>query len=309
MTDKIYLEEAIDDLHSVLDFVRWSVSRFVDADLFFGHGTDNPWDEAVSLVFHALHIPHELTEVTGDGLFNARLTRSEKHKVAELVLKRVQTRLPLPYITHQAWFAQLPFYVDERVLIPRSPFAEMIADKFEPYISSEPTRILDMCTGGGCIAIALAMAYENAVVDAVDISSDALAVADLNIQEYGLSERVFPLQSDLFSALQGQKYDLIVANPPYVDAEDMADLPAEFQHEPALALASGEDGLDLVEALLKQAEDYLAHDGWLFVEVGNSLVHMENRFPGLQLEWVELKQGGHGIFAVNAKELTQYFSD
>ncbi|MFC3093183.1 50S ribosomal protein L3 N(5)-glutamine methyltransferase [Alteromonas sediminis] len=309
MTDKIYLEEAIDDLHSVLDFVRWSVSRFVDADLYFGHGTDNPWDEAVSLVFHALHIPHQLTQITGDSLFNARLTRSEKHKVSELVLKRVQTRLPLPYITHQAWFAELPFYVDERVLIPRSPFAEMITEKFSPYLDHEPTRILDMCTGGGCIAIALALTYDEAIVDAADISQDALAVADMNIQEYGLSDRVFPLQSDLFAALKGQEYDLIVANPPYVDAEDMADLPAEFQHEPELALASGEDGLDLVSQLLKQAHSHLAPDGWLFVEVGNSLVHMENRFPGLNIEWVNLQQGGHGIFAVSAKDLLHYFDE
>lgn len=309
MTDKIYLEEAIDDLHTVLDFVRWSVSRFVDADLYFGHGTDNPWDEAVALVFHALHLPHEMTDVTGDALFTARLTRSEKNKIAELVLKRVQTRLPLPYITHQAWFAKLPFYVDERVLIPRSPFAELIAEQFASYIDQPPTRILDMCTGGGCIAIALALAFDEASVDAADISLDALAVADMNIQEYGLSERVFPLHSDLFSALQGQQYDLIVANPPYVDAEDMSDLPAEFQHEPELALASGEDGLDLVEQLLKQACEHLAPHGWCFVEVGNSLVHMQARFPNLPLQWVELAQGGHGIFAVNARDLTQYFSN
>ena len=309
MTDKVHLEEAIDDLHTVLDFVRWSVSRFVDADLYFGHGTDNPWDEALALVFHGLHIPHQLTQVTGSALYSARLTRSEKNKVAELVLKRVQTRLPLPYITHQAWFAQMPFYVDERVLIPRSPFAEIIEQRFEPQLTRKPEHILDMCTGGGCIAIALACEFEDARVDAVDISADALAVADLNIQEYGLSDRVLPLQSDLFSALQGQKYDLIVANPPYVDAEDMADLPPEFQHEPELALASGDDGLDLVEQLLSQAKDYLNEDGWCFVEVGNSIVHLSSRFPKLEIEMVDLTQGGHGIFAIQACQLRKYFSE
>lgn len=307
MTDKIYLEEAIDDLSTILDMVRWAVSRFLDADLYYGHGTDNPWDEAVALVFFGLHLPHDLTSVTGDALFSANLTRSEKSKLADLVLKRVQTRLPLPYLTNQAWFNQLPFYVDERVLIPRSPFAELIQSSFSGYLSEQPKRILDMCTGGGCIAIALALQFEDAAIDAVDISDDALAVADLNIQEYHLSERVFPIQSDLFSALQGQQYDLIVSNPPYVDAEDMADLPVEFHHEPELALAAGEDGLELVESILKSAAQQLSEQGWCFVEVGNSSVHMASRFPDLELHWVELEQGGQGIFAVSAAQLKSAF--
>lgn len=306
MTDKFYLDEAIADLHSMLDMVRWAVSRFNDAELFYGHGTDNAWDEAVSLVFYALHLPHALTSQTGDGVFAARLTKSERSKVAELVLQRVQTRLPLPYITHEAWFCELPFYVDERVLIPRSPFAELIQGKFATHLQDNPTRILDMCTGGGCIAIALAYAFDEAQVDAVDISADALAVAGLNIEEHGLSERVFPLYSDLFSQLEGQQYDLIVSNPPYVDAEDMADLPVEFQHEPELALAAGDDGLDLVETMIARAGNYLTEQGVMFVEVGNSLVHMEARFLGLDIEWVELAQGGHGIFAVTKAALDSY---
>lgn len=307
MTDKFYLDEAISDLHSMLDMVRWTVSRFNDAELFYGHGTDNAWDEAVSLVFYALHLPHNLTAQTGDSLFSARLTKSERSKVAELVLQRVQTRLPLPYITHEAWFCELPFYVDERVLIPRSPFAELIQQKFEPWLQlNTPQRILDMCTGGGCIAIALAYAFDDAQVDAVDISADALTVAELNIEEHGLTDRVYPLYSDLFSQLQGQQYDLIVSNPPYVDAEDMADLPVEFQHEPELALAAGEDGLDLVDTMLAQAGDFLTEQGVIFVEVGNSLVHMEARFPGLDIQWVELAQGGHGIFAVTKAALDSY---
>ncbi len=292
----------------MLDMVRWSASRFNDAGLFFGHGTDNPWDEAVSLVMQALHLPHALLQQTGDGLFASRLTRSEREKIAELVLKRVQTRLPLPYITHQAWFCDLPFYVDERVLIPRSPFAELIKQRFSQYLEDEPAHILDMCTGGGCIAIAMAYAFEEATVDAVDISEDALAVADFNIQEHDLANRVYPIQSDLFTALSGQKYDLIVSNPPYVDAEDMADLPAEFHHEPELALAAGDDGLELVDIMLKQAPDYLNEGGWLLVEVGNSMVHMETRFPGLNVEWQAFEHGGSGIFAVSKAELENYFT-
>lgn len=306
MTDKIYLNEAIDDLHTMLDFVRWSVSRFNDAGLYFGHGTDNAWDEAVSLVLQALHLPQHIVQQTGDGLFNAKLTHSEREKVAELVLKRVQTRMPLPYITHEAWFCDLPFYVDERVLIPRSPFAELIQKRFDPWVNSEPTSILDMCTGGGCIAIALAYAFENAQVDAVDISQDALDVADFNIQEHNASHRVFPIKSDLFTQLHGQQYDLIVSNPPYVDAEDMADLPDEYHHEPELALAAGDDGLDLVETMIAEAPRYLNDGGWMFVEVGNSEVHMDTRFPGLDVEWIEFESGGHGIFAVSKQAMLAF---
>ncbi|MBU3022344.1 50S ribosomal protein L3 N(5)-glutamine methyltransferase [Aestuariibacter sp. A3R04] len=308
MTDKIYLDEAIQDLHTILDMVRWAVSRFNDAHLYYGHGTDNSWDEAVCLTMFALHLPQDLTARTGDGLFAARLTASEKEKVADLVLKRVQTRMPLPYITHEAWFCDLPFYVDERVLIPRSPIAELIKNRFDGYIHGEPSAILDMCTGGGCIAIALARTFEEAQVDAVDISHDALEVADFNIQEHGLGHRVFPIHSDLFTSLEGQQYDLIVSNPPYVDDEDMSDLPDEYQHEPELALAAGEDGLDLVEIMVQQAPGYLKDNGWMIVEVGNSEVHMAERFPGLEVEWVTLKQGGHGIFAVSKSALTQYLN-
>ena len=308
MTDKIYLDEAINDLHTILDMVRWSVSRFNDAELYFGHGTDNPWDEAVSLVLYGLHLPQSMLTHTGEGLFAAKLTKSEREKVAELVLKRVQTRMPLPYITHEAWFCGLPFYVDERVLIPRSPFAELIQKRFSEHISESPDMILDMCTGGGCIAIALAYAFEEAHVDAVDISSDALAVADENIQEHQLSERVYPIESDLFSNLQGQRYDLIVSNPPYVDAQDMADLPEEYHHEPELALTAGNDGLDLVEVLLKQGVNHLNDGGWMFVEVGNSEVHMAQRFAGLDVQWLTFEHGGHGIFAVQKETLVEYWN-
>lgn len=307
MTDKIYLDQAISDLETMLDMVRWSVSRFNDADLFFGHGTDNAWDEAVTLVMHALHLPPDLSQYTGDKLFNARLTQGERQKVAELVLKRVQTRMPLPYLTNQAWFCGLPFYVDERVLIPRSPFAELIQQHFAPYVT-EPKSIMDLCTGGGCIAIALAHAFPDAYVDALDISQDALDVAQLNIHEHGLDERVIPIQSDVFDGIMDQTYDLIVSNPPYVDAEDMDDLPDEFKHEPELALASGNDGLDIVEQILKGAVKHLNNNGWLFVEVGNSQVHFATRFPGLDVEWLEFEQGGDGVFVVSKAQLENYWN-
>lgn len=308
MTTTIDTQQLIDDLHTMLDMVRWSVSCFNQAGLFYGHGSDNPWDEAVSLVLQVLHLPQDLPAQTGDQIFQSRLTKVEKENIIALVNRRIDERIPVPYLTNQAWFCGLPFYVDERVLIPRSPFAELIQDEFEPWIGDEePHNILDLCTGGGCIAIALAYAFENANVDAVDISTDALAVADLNITEHGLNHRVLPIQSDLMNALQGQQYDLIISNPPYVDAEDMDDLPAEFHHEPELALAAGHDGLDLVDNILRQAPSHLTENGWLFVEVGNSEVHMHTRYPDLPIQWIEFENGGHGVFAISKNELIEYY--
>ena len=301
-------EQIVADLHTMLDMVRWSVSCFNKAGLFYGHGTDNPWDEAVSLVLQLLHLPQELPLQTGDQLFHSRLTKAEKFNIIEVVKRRVEERIPVPYLTNQAWFCSLPFFVDERVLIPRSPIAELIQNQFEDWIKDdEPQHILDLCTGGGCIAIALAYAFEEAQVDAVDISSEALEVAELNINEHGLHHRVFPIYSDLMDALQGQKYDLIVSNPPYVDAEDMHDLPEEFHHEPEMALAAGQDGLDLVDNILRQAPSHLTDKGWLFVEVGNSEVHMYSRYPDLPIQWVEFENGGHGVFAISKNDLVEYW--
>ena len=262
---------------------------------------------AVCLTLHTLNLPQDMLQQTGEQLFQARLTETEKRAVAVLVKRRVEERIPLAYLMNQAWFCGLPFYVDERVLIPRSPFAELIDDKFAQWLSRTPTQILDLCTGGGCIAIALAYAFEDAIVDAVDISPEALEVAELNIIEHQLSERVYPIKSDLMDALTGQKYDLIISNPPYVDAEDMADLPDEFHHEPELALAAGDDGLDLVHKMLRQAPEHLTDDGWLFVEVGNSQIHMEHIYPDLALQWVEFTRGGHGVFAISRADLVAYF--
>lgn len=299
------IEEAKKELHTLLDLARWTFSQFNRAHLYFGHGTDNAWDESLSLIAQSLHLPQPLHET----FFSARLTDSEKKVVLDLVQRRVNEHVPLAYLTNQAWFAGLPFYVDERVLVPRSPFAELIDNGFENYVEEAPQNILDMCTGSACIAIAAAATFPEAQVDAVDISAEALEVAAINIEEHQVSDRVFPIQSDLFQQLAGHRYDLIICNPPYVDAEDMSDLPAEFHHEPELGLAAGDDGLDLVKTILNQAPNFLTDNGWLFVEVGNSLVHVHSVFPELPIHWVKLEHGGDGIFAINKQQLVTYFNE
>ncbi|XOV77377.1 MAG: 50S ribosomal protein L3 N(5)-glutamine methyltransferase [Aestuariibacter sp.] len=298
------LEDAQQELSTVLDMARWSFTQFNRADVYLGHGTDNGWDEALSLLAHVLHLPQPLHQ----DFFKARTTRQERLAILEFVQRRIDERLPLAYLTNEAWFCGLPFYVDERVLIPRSPFSELIDNRFENYLESAPQNILDMCTGSACIAIAAAHAFPGAHVDAVDISNEALQVADINIQEHQLAERVFPIESNLFEQLEGQHYDLIICNPPYVDAEDMDDLPEEFHHEPRLGLAAGQDGLDLIPAILRGANKHLNEGGWLFIEVGNSQVHMLSRFPELPIVWVNLHKGGHGILAINKQQLSEYFS-
>ncbi|GAB2686211.1 50S ribosomal protein L3 N(5)-glutamine methyltransferase [Aliiglaciecola aliphaticivorans] len=306
--DSIDLESTATELISILDVVRWSMSQFNQADLYFGHGTDNAWSEALTLALQVLHLPQNMPEDDSRMLLQSRLTTAEKSQILALVKRRITEKVPVAYLTNQAWFCGLPFYVDERVLVPRSPFAELINQHFSSWLKTEPQHILDLCTGSACIAIALAYEFAEAQIDAVDISDDALQVADINIQEHAMSEQVFPIKSDLMSALQGHKYDLIVSNPPYVDAEDMADLPDEFQHEPELGLAAGEDGLDLVDHILRQAVEHLNPDGWLFVEVGNSEVHMDYKYPDLEIEWVEFEHGGSGVFAINQATLKAYWA-
>ncbi|RJE73851.1 50S ribosomal protein L3 N(5)-glutamine methyltransferase [Pseudoalteromonas citrea] len=300
-------EEAYSELLTIQDWLRWTTSQFVSHGLFFGHGTDNAWDEAVSLVLPILNLPLDApTE-----LMQAKLTRTEKIRLMSYIVGRVEDRTPVPYLTNQAWFAGLPFYVDERVLIPRSPFAELIDNRFAPWVAeSQPvTRILDMCTGSACIAIALANKFEDAQVDAVDISYDALEVANINISEHMLYDRVFAIQSDVFSGVPGQKYDLIVANPPYVDAEDMEDLPDEFHHEPELGLSSGDDGLDVTRTILLEAAEHLTEQGVLFVEVGNSMVHMDALYPEAPFTWLEFERGGLGVFMISKQQLVEYFNN
>ena len=297
--DRIFVDEAVKELTSVQDIIRWAVSRFNEAGIFYGHGTDNAWDEAVQLILPTLHLPLDVDP----QIRHAKLTTSERQILVELIVRRIEERIPAAYLTNKAWFAGLEFFVDERVLVPRSPFAELIMEGFQPWLLEEPTRVLDMCTGSGCIAIALSHAFPDAEVDAVDISADAIEVAEFNIQDHGVEQQVTPIQSDLFASLQGLKYDLIVSNPPYVDQEDIDNLPEEFKHEPEIGLQSGFDGLELTLKMLAQAPDMLNDRGLLFVEIGNSMVHMQEKFPEVPFTWLEMQNGGHGIFVISKEQI------
>ncbi len=294
------------ELQTLRDFLRWTTSRFLEAGLFYGHGNEDAFNEASQLLLSSVNLPvNELPEL----FLDARLSSDEKDKLLCLIEKRIEQRIPLPYLTHEAWFAGLPFYVDERVLIPRSPFAELIDNQFQPWLESpdELGRIMDLCTGSGCIAIALAMAFPEATVDAVDISEDALAVADINIKKHELQDQVRAIQSDCWQAIEPQQqYDLIVSNPPYVGAEEMAGLPAEYRHEPASALEAADNGLALVREILLNAADYLSDNGLLFVEVGNSDLAVDAAWPDMAFMWLEFESGGHGIFMLDKAQCIEF---
>ncbi len=296
------LSDSISRLQTLRDHIRWAVSRFHAEGLFFGHGTDNAWDEARQLVLGALHLPWEIA----DSYLDCRLEDDERGAVRELLRRRIDERVPAAYLLGEAWFCGLPFEVDERVLIPRSPIGELIDRRFAPWLPHEPARILDLCTGSGCIGIACAHAFEQAEVVLADLSFDALEVANRNIERHGLDERVYTVQSDGFDGLPAQRFDLIVCNPPYVDAEDFAEMPAEFGHEPAMALACGDDGLDLVRRLLAEAADHLTEQGVLVLEVGNSQVHVEALYPEVDFTWLEFERGGHGVFLLAAQQCREH---
>ena len=299
------IQQAVDDLRTAQDFWRWAASRFSEHDLFYGHGTVNAWDEAGALVMQSLELPHHYIEAIGP----CRLTRSERQLIAERTAERINSRRPLPYITGKAYFCNLEFIVDERVLIPRSPIAELIQNRFQPWLGErEPERILDLCCGSACIAIACAHAFPEARIDASDISADALDVAEQNVAAYQLEEQVALIQSDGLTELVGEQYDLIVCNPPYVDAEDFASVPPEYQHEPALALESGEDGLDFVRRLLNEAAQFLTPGGLLICEVGNSMRHVIDQFPNVPFTWLEFEHSDDGVFLISREELRQYFA-
>ncbi|MFZ1327118.1 MAG: 50S ribosomal protein L3 N(5)-glutamine methyltransferase [Candidatus Contendobacter sp.] len=288
-------------LHTIRDLIRWGASQMNAASLHFGHGTDNAIDEAAALVLHTLHLPPDLH---GDYL-QANLLPEEKQAALRLLERRVKERKPAAYLTQRAWFMGLPFYVDERVLVPRSPLAELIERHFAPWLSDsrQVEQILDLGTGSGCIGIACAYAFPDARVDLADISADALAVARRNVTEHGLEDQVEVLQSDLFSALKGRHYDLIISNPPYVGLEELDTLPPEYHHEPQLGLAAGAQGLDVVVEILRQAADYLKRDGLLIVEVGNAQYALCEAFPDVPFTWLEFERGGQGVFLLNTTQV------
>ena len=289
-------QEARQNLHTIRDYLRWAASRFDEAGLYFGHGTDNAWDEAVSLISQILHLPNGEDAI----ILDARLTESEQNRLLTALKQRLDERLPLPYITGQAWFCELPFTVDKRVLIPRSPIAELIRNNFKPWLNQPPTRVLDMCCGSACIGIAIGAYLPNVQVDCSDISSDALAVAQQNITRHDCQNWVQLRQSDGWEAFADDDvYDLIVVNPPYVNANDLATMPAEYRHEPQLALAAGTDGLDFCRQFFKQAAAHLQETGLLILEVGNSGQALEAQYPELNFTWLELEHGGVGVLLMD----------
>jgi len=299
--------EIANDLVTLRDLIRWGTSQFNAAGLSFVQGMPTAIDEAVYLCLSALHLPPDFSV----DYFDCVLTMDERLHVLSMFQQRIEQHKPAAYITNEAWFAGLSFYVDERVLIPRSPIAEMIHQQFSLWSDPEQVEnILDLCTGSGCIAIACAYAFDRAAVDASDISADALAVAEINRRDHGLEERVQLLESDLFESIPGKRYDIIVSNPPYVSIREMAELPAEFAFEPgASALAAGETGLDIVLPMLLQARDYLTDDGILVVEVGYSKPALEALLPEVPFFWVDFEFGGEGVFVLTADQLDTYQAD
>ena len=290
---------------TVGEMLEYGQKLFEQSDIYFGHGTDNAWDEAVYLLSSVLNLPPDADR----SLLDNSVSADDEEKITALYQRRIYERVPAPYITKQAWFCTLPFYVDERVIVPRSPIAELIYNQFQPWCTESPKKILDLCTGSGCIGIACAYAFERAQVILSDISPEALEVTEINIQQHDLDSRVTAIESDLFSSFESSannSFDLIVSNPPYVDADDLAQMPDEYSHEPDLALASGDDGLDFTRRLLREAANYLTEQGVLIVEVGNSSVALEKAFPQVPFTWLEFSEGDGGVFVLTRTQLRQY---
>ena len=296
-----YFSGAAHNLYTVRDFLRFAVSRFNHAQLFFGHGSSNAYDEAAYLVLHTLHLPLDRLE----PFLNARLTDMECAEVMNIIQRRVEQRIPAAYLTHQAFLGEFSFYVDERVIVPRSFIAELLLEQLAPWIS-EPEQVgsvLDLCTGSGCLAVLAAHAFPHASVDAADLSSGALSVAERNVADYNLQDRVHLIESDLFFKLDGRQYDLIISNPPYVDAASVAALPQEYLHEPKLALGSGNDGLDATRTILKHAAQHLTENGVLVVEIGHNREVLEAAYPDLPFTWLDVSAGDQYVFMLHRNDL------
>jgi ribosomal protein L3 glutamine methyltransferase len=290
-----------ESLITVRDWLRFAVSRFNESKLFFGHGSDNAFDEAAYLILHTLHLPLERLE----PFLDASLTHGESEAVQAVIERRVRERIPAAYLTNEAWLGEHRFYVDERVIVPRSFIAELLHEQLAPWIEApdEVTRALDLCTGSGCLAILAALAFPHAKIDAADLSADALAVAAKNVADYGLADRVELIESDLFAALAGRSYDVILSNPPYVNAESVAALPPEYQAEPALALGSGEDGLDATRQILAAARAHLNPGGLLVVEIGHNRDALEAAYPNLPFTWLDTEGGDQFVFMLRREDL------
>ena len=297
----LYVPEALTSLHTVRDCLRYAVSRFNQAGLSFGHGSSDAYDEAAYLILHTLHLPLDRLE----PFFDARLTDSERAEVLGIIQRRVEKRIPAAYLTHEAFLGEFKFYVDERVIVPRSFIAELLSEQLSPWIAApdEIRHVLDLCTGSGCLAILAAHAFPYTKVDAVDLSPDALIVAERNIADYHLRDRVSLIESDLFAKLGRQKYDLIISNPPYVDAESVTALPQEYLHEPKLALGSGHDGLDATRIILKHAALHLSDNGVLIVEIGHNREVLEAAYPNLPFTWLEVSAGDEFVFMLHRNDL------
>jgi len=295
--------EVMTSLTTLRDYIRWAASRFSQAQIAFGQGTASALDEAAALVLHTVHQPYNLA----DNYLGAALTLPERQAIIDVVDQRIELRIPSAYLTHEAIFAGLSFYVDERVLVPRSPIAELIEQRFAPWVDEDQVEaILDLCTGSGCIAIACAYAFPMAEVDAVDLSADAFDVARINIDKHGLAESVMLYHSDLFAELADQQYDVIVSNPPYVSLAEWQQLPAEFLAEPAMGFKGGESGLDLVIRILAESVNHLTDQGILVVEVGSSAQTLQARFPEVPFCWLEFERGGDGVFLLTGEQVQDY---
>lgn len=293
--------QILNELSSIRDWLRYAVSQFEDSDVFFGHGTSNAYDEAVWLIFGFLHLPHDTIE----NFLDAHLTSKEKKDLSFLIEKRINDKIPTAYLLNEAWLRDYKFYVDERVIVPRSLIAESLSENLYPWID-DPEKIysaLDLCTGSGCLGIMMAHSFQNAMIDLVDLSEKALQVAEINVNHYGLHDRTELIHSDLFNALKGKKYDLIISNPPYVNQTSVDSFPMEFLKEPSMALGSGEDGLDHTIRIIHEAKQYLNDDGILIVEIGHNKEVLLNKFPKLQFQWLDVSLGNDFVFVLQKSQL------